>query len=164
MTGPHGAVPVPPPLQPCPNCGLADHVLSVPAIYRSGRTTETVRSRSHDHRSETRVAVSDLARALAPAPDRQPGRVPIVLGVFALLGALAAFLLATGEDQFEAHRVRLSGETVSDDSSSNVATGLDGQRGSGRRSGAAATRGRRGAPTRPGQMTKRLLTLDSLPC
>jgi hypothetical protein len=70
----------------------------------------TVRSRRDDRRTETRVVVSDLARALAPAPDRQPGRIPLTLGVFALVGAAAAFFVANSEERFHSGRGRFTTE------------------------------------------------------
>jgi hypothetical protein len=70
----------------------------------------TVRSRRDDRRTETRVVVGDLARALAPAPDRQPGRIPLTLGVFALVGAAAAFFVANSEEHFHSSRGRFTTE------------------------------------------------------
>ncbi|WP_224277388.1 hypothetical protein [Streptomyces sp. LS1784] len=96
-------MPVPPALPPCPSCRLADQVRSVPAVYRAGRSTETVRSLRDDRgHTETRVVISDLARALAPAPDRHPERAPVVLGVLALFGTVGAFFAAEAQSDQDA--------------------------------------------------------------
>ncbi|MEV7189872.1 hypothetical protein [Kitasatospora sp. NPDC093102] len=96
-------MPVPPALQPCPSCRLVDQVRSVQAVYRAGRSTETVRSHMDDRRhTETRVVISELARALAPAPDRHPERAPVVLGVLALFGTVGAFFAAEAQSDQDA--------------------------------------------------------------
>lgn len=102
--GPHQAAPVPPPtLHPCPRCRLSDQVRSVPAVYHAGRTrviTRPSQQGAHNHRA--RETVSDLARALAPAPIREqpPGRVATGLGVTALAIAFFTFLAGAFARQF----------------------------------------------------------------
>ncbi|MFJ8622095.1 hypothetical protein ACIRD3_04545 [Kitasatospora sp. NPDC093550] len=95
--GRYDAAPVPPPaLHPCPRCGLTDQVRSVPAVYHAGRSRVTSGSPHGDDVHRTREVVSDLARALAPAPlpDRAPGRTALSLG--AGFSVLAVFCFVAG--------------------------------------------------------------------
>ncbi|MER7769575.1 hypothetical protein [Kitasatospora sp. NPDC096140] len=107
--GTHDAVPTPPPpppqpaLRPCPRCGLTDQVRSVPAVYHAGRSTVTSRHPHGDHHhSRTREIVSDLSRALAPAPidNRAPVRTAVGVGVALLMIAVFTFLAGTFAGEF----------------------------------------------------------------
>ncbi len=100
---PYDAVPAPPPaLHPCPRCGLTDQVRGVPAVYHAGRSRVTARYPQGDDHHRTREVVSDLSRALAPAPirDQPPGRTAVALGVAALLIAGFTFIVGIVARQF----------------------------------------------------------------
>ncbi|MFJ4191830.1 hypothetical protein [Kitasatospora sp. NPDC089509] len=115
-----------PSLQPCPTCGLADQVRSVAAEYRAGLTVETVRTRRDDRwRTETREVASNLARALAPAPERHPERIPGALGAVALFGAGFLYFTADSQRDFETSRDRLlAGSSLLDPSAASEADSL----------------------------------------
>ncbi|WP_030231771.1 hypothetical protein [Streptomyces sp. NRRL S-350] len=101
--GPYDAVPAPPrTLHPCPSCGLTDQVRSVPAVYHAGRSRTTARYPQGNDHYQSREVVSDLARALAPAPirDQPPGRTAVAMGVAALLVAGFTFIAGTVARQF----------------------------------------------------------------
>ncbi|MFJ7906640.1 hypothetical protein [Kitasatospora sp. NPDC096204] len=102
--GPYQAAPVLPPTpHPCPRCRLTDQVRSVPAVYHAGRTRVIIRPAQQGAGSHrTREVVSDLARALAPAPIREqpPGRVATGLGVTALAIAFFTFFAGAFARQF----------------------------------------------------------------
>ncbi|MEZ0068661.1 hypothetical protein ABIA32_004695 [Streptacidiphilus sp. MAP12-20] len=90
----------------CPNCGQADRVQGVPAVYRAGVDTVSVHVPSTDERmahTEQRTVTTALARSLAPAPDAvQLGRgclgaLPLgCLGFLLPLAGVVAYVVAVG--------------------------------------------------------------------
>ncbi|SEM45967.1 hypothetical protein [Streptacidiphilus jiangxiensis] len=82
----------------CPNCGQADRVAAVPAVYLSGRDLLRVavpaRGDTLAH-TEVRQATTALSQALAPVPSAPQGRGCLGgLGVLTLFGSLAAAAFA----------------------------------------------------------------------
>ncbi|MFD9691721.1 hypothetical protein ACFWXO_38850 [Kitasatospora sp. NPDC059088] len=103
MIEPRDAAPAPSAPQTCPGCARTDQVRSVPAVHLAGRKTVTVHSRDNDGklRTGTREVTSPLSRALAPAPEKRPERVPAVLGVPALFAAGFLYFVADSQSRYE---------------------------------------------------------------
>jgi hypothetical protein len=80
----------------CPNCGQADQVQGVPAVYRAGVDQVAVKGPAwgdEPAHTERRTVTSTLAQALAPAPPS--GRFAWgCLGVPLLLAGIGGYLLA----------------------------------------------------------------------
>lgn len=122
MIEPRDAAPAPSALQPCPGCARTDQVRSVPAVHLAGRDTVTSRDSDGNRRTRTQEITSPLARALAPAPDRHPERVPAFLGFPALFAAGFLFFVADSQSEFDDSKAKMfAGSPLADPSDSSQA-------------------------------------------